>query len=139
MLLDKLTEKKETGEMGKFERIYNKQKTYMFHVAKLALKGDSLAEDAVQEAALRLLRNIDKVDDFCFLENCLLEIESNYWNSFKKENYNKIKTLIKKLISKSDNREKTAKLIPRLAPADILKLISFFAFTLYNTHVLLLF
>ena len=62
-----------------------------------------------EKALSNLIRNIDRIDDLCFLENCLSEIESNHWNMFKKENYESIKKLVKKLISNNDNREKTGR------------------------------
>lgn len=63
MLPEKLTAISLREEIEKFERVYQKERAFMFYVAKLVLKGDSMAEDAVQEAAIRLFRNIGKVDE----------------------------------------------------------------------------
>lgn len=47
----------------KFEKIYEKYKQIMFYVANKILKDDHLAEDAVHNAFLRIIKNIDKIDE----------------------------------------------------------------------------
>lgn len=47
----------------KFEKIYEKYKQIMFYVANKILKDEHLAEDAVHNAFLRIIKNIDKIDE----------------------------------------------------------------------------
>lgn len=50
-------------EKGKFERIYHKYKNLMLSCAYSILKDESLAEDAVHDAFMRILANLDKIDE----------------------------------------------------------------------------
>ncbi|HFL3113362.1 TPA: RNA polymerase sigma factor, partial [Clostridioides difficile] len=47
----------------KFEKIYEKYRQIMFYVANKILKDDHLAEDAVHNAFIRIIKNIDKIDE----------------------------------------------------------------------------
>ncbi|MER0286000.1 sigma-70 family RNA polymerase sigma factor [Clostridioides difficile] len=47
----------------KFEKIYEKYRQIMFYVANKILKDDHLSEDAVHNAFLRIIKNIDKIDE----------------------------------------------------------------------------
>lgn len=49
-------------EKQKFELIYEKYRKLMHWIAKGILHDDSLAEDAVHEAFLRILKNLDKIN-----------------------------------------------------------------------------
>ncbi|MBE6905533.1 MAG: sigma-70 family RNA polymerase sigma factor [Ruminococcaceae bacterium] len=49
-------------QKSKFERLYYTYKSLMFYIAKNILADDFLAEDAVHEAFLRILKNLDKID-----------------------------------------------------------------------------
>lgn len=48
---------------SKFEKIYLKYRQAMFYTAKRILQDEQLAEDAVQEAFLRIINNLEKIDD----------------------------------------------------------------------------
>lgn len=47
----------------KFEQLYHRYKNLIFYIAKHILADDFLAEDAVHETFLRILKNLDKIDD----------------------------------------------------------------------------
>ena len=47
----------------KFEKVYEKYRQIMFYVANKILKDDHLSEDAVHNAFLRIIKNIDKIDE----------------------------------------------------------------------------
>ena len=47
----------------KFQQLYEQYRHLMFYVAKDILKDEHLAEDAVQEALLRISKNLHKIDD----------------------------------------------------------------------------
>lgn len=50
-------------DKGKFERIYRQYKNLMLSCAFSILKDESLAEDAVHDAFMRILKNLDKIDE----------------------------------------------------------------------------
>jgi len=50
-------------EQGKFEYLYNRYKNLLFHKARQILGDHMLAEDAVSEAYIRVLRNLHKIDE----------------------------------------------------------------------------
>lgn len=50
-------------EKSKFEKLYYKYRNLMYYCAREILKDDRLAEDAVQEAFLRLTKYVKKIDD----------------------------------------------------------------------------
>lgn len=47
----------------KFEQLYHEYERLMFYVARKRLGDDYLAEDAVNEAFIRIIKNIDKIDE----------------------------------------------------------------------------
>lgn len=51
-----------TDDRVKFEDLFHKYKNYMFSITLHYLKNTTDAEDAVQEACIKLAKNIDKVD-----------------------------------------------------------------------------
>lgn len=51
------------SEREKFEYIYEKYKTLLLHKAYGILRDYMLAEDAVNEAMIRIYRNLDKIED----------------------------------------------------------------------------
>ncbi len=54
----------ETPEQkSKFEQLYHRYKNLIFYIAKHILTDDFLAEDAVHETFLRILKNLDKISD----------------------------------------------------------------------------
>ena len=50
-------------DRNKFELIYEKYRKLMFHVANQILNDDLLAEDAVQDAFVKVIENLDKIED----------------------------------------------------------------------------
>ena len=50
-------------DMLKTERIYHKHRVLMYNVAYCILKDRYLAEDAVEEAFVRIIKNLDKIDE----------------------------------------------------------------------------
>ena len=53
-------------EKSRFIRLYEQYRKLMHYVAREILKDDHLAEDAVQEAFLRIAKNFHKIDEiFC--------------------------------------------------------------------------
>lgn len=50
-------------EQEKFTQIYEQYRHFMWYVANQKLRDEYLADDAVQEAFLTLLRHLDKVED----------------------------------------------------------------------------
>jgi len=51
------------GKKEKAERLYNQYKRISFHVAYTLLHSWELAEDAVQETFIKIMRNIDKIEE----------------------------------------------------------------------------
>ena len=47
----------------KFELIYEKYRKLMFYIANQILHDDSLAEDAVHDAFIKIIENLDKIHD----------------------------------------------------------------------------
>ncbi len=45
------------------EKIYNKYSKFMFKVAYTILKDNAFAEDAVQQAFIKIINNLDKIDE----------------------------------------------------------------------------
>lgn len=50
-------------DKSKFMKIYDKYKNLLFHVAKKILKDNNLAEDALQEAFIRIAKNLHKINE----------------------------------------------------------------------------
>lgn len=53
----------EDEEKSKFEEIYIKYKQTMFYIANKILRDEYLAEDAVHQAFLRIIDNLDKINE----------------------------------------------------------------------------
>ena len=51
------------GDKSKFEQIYRKYRGLMFHVARNILHNDRDAEDAVHQAFLAIIENLNKISD----------------------------------------------------------------------------
>lgn len=45
------------------EKLYNKYSKFMFKTAYYVLKNNFLAEDAVQQAFIKIIKNLDKIDE----------------------------------------------------------------------------
>lgn len=50
-------------DKSKFEQLYNQYRQLMFYIAKGILHDDSLAEDAVQQAFVKIIDNLQKIID----------------------------------------------------------------------------
>ena len=50
-------------EKTKFEQIYHQYRKLMFYIANQILCDDALAEDAVQDAFIKIIENLDKIED----------------------------------------------------------------------------
>lgn len=50
-------------DKSKFIKIYDKYKNLMFYLAREILKDNHLAEDALQEAFIRIAKNLHKIND----------------------------------------------------------------------------
>ncbi len=50
-------------ERNRFEQLYHEYERLMFYVAKKRLGDDHLAEDAVNEAFIRIFKNFDKIEE----------------------------------------------------------------------------
>ena len=53
----------EDGEVGKLEALYREYKSIMLSKAYSVLRDEGLAEDAVHNAFMRILKNLDKIDE----------------------------------------------------------------------------
>lgn len=51
------------AEKTKFEQIYHQYRKLMFYIANQILCDDALAEDAVQDAFIKIIENLDKIED----------------------------------------------------------------------------
>lgn len=51
------------SDKSKFERLYNTYKQIMFYKAKEVLRDNHLAEDAVHQAFINIIKNLDKIDE----------------------------------------------------------------------------
>lgn len=47
----------------KFERLYNQYKQLMFYIANKILRDHYLSEDAVHQSFIRIMNNLDKIDE----------------------------------------------------------------------------
>ncbi|HBF7094787.1 TPA: RNA polymerase sigma factor [Clostridioides difficile] len=78
-------------ERNKFEDIYIKYKKLMFYVANQILKDEALSEDAVHNAFLKIIDNLDKINDVNspktkgFVVIIVKRISINIYNKRKKE------------------------------------------------------
>lgn len=57
-------------ERNKVEQIYNRYYSTMFYIAKGILHDEHLAEDAVSEAFIRIINNIDKIGKVDCYQTC---------------------------------------------------------------------
>lgn len=80
----------------KFEKIYEKYKKLMFYVANQILKDETLSEDAVHNAFLKVIDNLDKISDVnspktkSFVVIIVKRISINIYNKRKREEINDI-------------------------------------------------
>ena len=77
---------------SKFEQVYNKYKQIMFFVANRVLRDEYLSEDAVHQAFLRIIDNLDKIDKIdChktkgFIVTIVENIAIDFYRKRKREN-----------------------------------------------------
>lgn len=77
---------------NKFEKIYDKYRDLMLYLANRILKEPHLAENAVHDAFLRLIKYIDNIDDIdCHKTKSLIVIVTE---SASKDIYNKHKRMV---------------------------------------------
>lgn len=83
-------------EKNKFEQIYIKYQKLMFYVANQILKDEQLSEDAVHNAFLKIIDNLDRIDCVDSLKTkgfvviIVKRISINIYNKRKKEFINNI-------------------------------------------------
>ncbi|EMJ5875857.1 RNA polymerase sigma factor [Clostridioides difficile] len=83
-------------ERIKFEEIYIKYKKLMFYVANQILKDEALSEDAVHNAFLKIIDNLDKINDVNspktkgFVVIIVKRISINIYNKRKREEINNL-------------------------------------------------
>ncbi|MCC0705240.1 sigma-70 family RNA polymerase sigma factor [Clostridioides sp. ES-S-0049-02] len=83
-------------ERNKFEDIYIKYKKLMFYVANQILKDEALSEDAVHNAFLKIIDNLDKINDVNspktkgFVVIIVKRISINIYNKRKREEINNL-------------------------------------------------
>ena len=67
---------------GKFEQLYEKYRKPLFYIAIKILEDQDLAEDAVQDAFVKIFENLNKIDDIhcCKTKSYVMTIATN--NSF---------------------------------------------------------
>lgn len=96
---------------SKFEQIYNKYKQIMFFVANRILKDEYLAEDAVHQAFLRIIDNLDKIDKIdChktkgFIVIIVENIAIDFYRKRKRENnisFDEVEFYIRDIKTESD-------------------------------------
>lgn len=63
MLLYYLSLIESQEDQSKFEKIYNSHRKLMLFVARRVLKEPQLAEDAVQNAFIKIIHNLNRIDD----------------------------------------------------------------------------
>lgn len=93
MLSFYLTLAQSEGEKDKFERVYHKYKGIMLSCAYSILKDESLSEDAVHEAFLKILNNLSKIDEVDSPRTrgfVIVVTENTAKNIYNKENRAKI-------------------------------------------------
>lgn len=52
-------------EKRRFEQLYQEYERLLFYIAKKRLGDDHLAEDAVHETYIRVIRHFDEIDEIC--------------------------------------------------------------------------
>ncbi|HFL3562789.1 TPA: RNA polymerase sigma factor [Clostridioides difficile] len=83
-------------EKKKFEQVYLKYRKLMFYIANQILKDEQLSEDAVHNAFLKIINNIEKINDVNsqktkgFVVIIVKRISINIYNKRKKEEINDI-------------------------------------------------
>ena len=63
------------NDMSRFEKIYYKYKNLLFYIANGILPDITDAEDAVQEAFIRIAKNMDKIEDTESVATAALSLE----------------------------------------------------------------
>lgn len=96
---------------SKFEQIYNKYKQIMFFVANRVLRDEYLSEDAVHQAFIRVIDNLDKIDKIdChktkgFIVIIVENIAIDFYRKRKRENnisFDEVEFYIRDIKTESD-------------------------------------
>lgn len=80
------------GDKSKFEEIYNTYKQTMFYVANRIIRDEYLAEDIVHKAFLKIINNLDKINEInChktkgFIVIIVENISIDFYRKRKREN-----------------------------------------------------
>lgn len=125
-------------EKAKFVDFYNKYNRLMFYVSKEILKDNHLAEDAVQEAFLRISKNFHKIDDiFCpQTRNFTVIITKNVsFNMLKKKNTTVELDLYTDYESVDSSCDPFESISIKLLTENILKLSDEYRYVLYLYHL----
>ncbi|EIS9447441.1 TPA: RNA polymerase sigma factor [Clostridioides difficile] len=92
------------NDISKFELLYNTYKKTMFYIANEILKDECLAEDAVHESFLKIIKNLNKINDIksyktkAFVIIIVKNTSKDIYRKRKREN-EKIKSLEKEFQS----------------------------------------
>ncbi len=86
--MEELWKKLKDGEEEAFEEIVKMFKKQLLLIAKLRLKDDALADDAVQETFINLFLNIKKIKEYSKLKSWITVVLINNCNNLIKKNKN---------------------------------------------------
>ena len=111
---------REFSDSEKLERLYELYEQKMYAVAFSILRNEWQAEDAVQDAFVRLLKNIRKLRD---LEDVLQTIQSASLDQYRKNQITSNATVPIKDMDFADERDDIMKLVSRLAGDSVLEQI----------------
>ncbi len=86
--MDELLEKLKIGDEKAFEEVVKIFKKQLLLIAKLRLKDDGLADDAVQETFITLFLNAKKIKEYSKLKSWVTVVLINNCNNLIKKNKN---------------------------------------------------
>ncbi len=113
-------------EKDKFEKLYHQYRRLMFYVAKEILHDDFLAEDAVHNAFIRIIKHLDKIEEISchktksFMVIVVENVSKDIYNKRKKEKNISFDDLENNAFDKSDVAETV---IQQISVEDIVKKI----------------
>ena len=114
-----------TEHRNQFEAIYSTYRNLMYYIAKRILKDDSLAEDAVHNAFIRIINHLDKLQDINshktkgFLVIVVENTAKDIYNKRKNDNI----SLDSFEVELSDNRDLEESVIDEINITDLVKKI----------------
>lgn len=112
-------------DKNQFEQIYTTYRNLMYYIAKKILKDDSLAEDAVHNAFIRIINHLDKLQDINshktkgFLVIVVENTARDIYNKRKNDNI----SLDSFEVELSDNQNLEESVIDRINITDLVKRI----------------